>query len=86
VHTLADMMRFDRFAESAQDAAMRALEILQRFGHSQMDTEHVLLALLEQPGGVVPDLLGVMGRDAEALQHKVDKALSAKRRCLSRHG
>ncbi len=56
---------------------MRALEILQRFGHSQMDTEHVLLALLEQPGGVVPDLLGVMGRDAEALQHKVDKALSA---------
>ena len=47
------MMRFDRFTERAQDAAMRAYEILQRYQHSQVDTEHLFLALLEQPDGLV---------------------------------
>ena len=31
------MMRFDRFTERAQDAAVRAYEILQRYGHNQVD-------------------------------------------------
>ena len=51
------MMRFDRFTERAQDAAARAYEILQRYGHNQVDTEHLLLALLEQPEGVIPQIL-----------------------------
>jgi ATP-dependent Clp protease ATP-binding subunit ClpC len=44
-------MRFDRFTERAQDAAARAYEIVQRYGHTQVDTEHVFLALLEQHEG-----------------------------------
>ena len=40
------MMRFDRFTERAQDAIARTYEILQRYGHNQVDTEHILLALL----------------------------------------
>ena len=51
------MIRFDRFTERAQDAAARAYEILHRYGHSQVDTEHILLALLEQTDGVVPQIL-----------------------------
>ena len=42
-----NMIRFDRFTERAQDAATRAYEILQRYGHNQVDTEHILLALLD---------------------------------------
>jgi hypothetical protein len=38
------MMRFDRFTERAQEAAQRAAEIIQRYGHNQIDTEHILLA------------------------------------------
>ena len=34
------MMRFDRFTERAQEAAQRAAEIIQRYGHTQIDTEH----------------------------------------------
>ena len=45
------MMRFDRFTERAQDAASKAYDILQRYGHNQVDTEHLLLALLKQDGG-----------------------------------
>jgi len=43
------MMRFDRFTQRAQDSAMRAYEIMQRYGHTQVDVEHLFLALLEQP-------------------------------------
>ena len=45
------MMRFDRFTEGAQEAAQRAVEILQRYEQNQIDTEHFLLALLEKPEG-----------------------------------
>ena len=56
------MIRFDRFTERAQDAAARAYEILHRYGHSQVDTEHILLALLEQTDGVVPQILEKTGK------------------------
>jgi len=70
------MMRFDRFTERAQDAAMRAYEVLQRYGHSQVDTEHLLLALVEQPDGVIPDILGHMGIDLEHITERLDEELN----------
>jgi ATP-dependent Clp protease ATP-binding subunit ClpC len=44
------MIRFDRFTERA-DAAARAYEILQRYGHNQVDIDNISLALLEQNDG-----------------------------------
>ncbi|WP_349258537.1 ATP-dependent Clp protease ATP-binding subunit [Aggregatilinea sp.] len=70
-------MRFDRFTERAQDAAVRAYEILQRYGHNQVDTEHMLLALLEQPGGVIPQLLEKMAVDQDAMREQLDNVLKA---------
>ena len=69
------MMRFDRFTERAQDAAMRAYEVLQRYGHSQVDTEHMLLALIEQPEGVIPDILRYLSVDLEQISHRLDEEL-----------
>jgi len=66
------MMRFDRFSERAQDAAARAYEVMQRFGHNQVDTEHILLALLEQPGGSVPETLVTLGVNREVVANKVN--------------
>jgi ATP-dependent Clp protease ATP-binding subunit ClpC len=51
------MMRFDRFTEQAQEAARRAYEIMQRYGHSQVDVEHIFLAMLELPEGLVAEML-----------------------------
>ena len=51
------MMRFDKFSERAQDAAARAAEIIQRYGHNQIDSEHILLALIEQPQGFVTQII-----------------------------
>jgi ATP-dependent Clp protease ATP-binding subunit ClpC len=69
------MMRFDRFTERAQEAAQRAAEIIQRYGHNQIDTEHILLALIEQPQGVVPQILDLLKIDSAALTERLDYIL-----------
>ncbi|HNS52091.1 MAG TPA: AAA family ATPase [Anaerolineae bacterium] len=69
------MMRFDRFTERAQEAARGAYEVLQRYGHTQADTEHFLLALIEQPSGVVPELLKVLSADIETIGKRLDEEL-----------
>lgn len=69
------MMRFDRFTERAQEAAQRAAEIIQRYGHNQIDTEHLLLALIEQPQGVVPQILEILKVDPQILVDRLDYIL-----------
>jgi ATP-dependent Clp protease ATP-binding subunit ClpC len=69
------MMRFDRFTERAQEAAARSYEILQRYSHTQVDTEHLLLALLEQTDGVVHQLLERMGVDTHVMRSRLDEVL-----------
>jgi ATP-dependent Clp protease ATP-binding subunit ClpC len=69
------MMRFDRFTERAQEAAMRAYDVLQRYGHMQVDTEHLLLALSEQPEGVIPEILKQLGADIEVITRRLDEEL-----------
>jgi ATP-dependent Clp protease ATP-binding subunit ClpC len=69
------MMRFDRFTERAQEAAQRAAEIIQRYGHNQIDTEHILLALIEQPQGVISQLLEILNIDPENFKERLDYIL-----------
>ena len=69
-------MKSERFTERAQEALVRAQEILLRLQHTQMDTEHLLLALLEQPDGVIPQVLQRIGVDAAAIRARVEQLLS----------
>jgi ATP-dependent Clp protease ATP-binding subunit ClpC len=71
------MMRFDRFTERAQEAAQRAAEIIQRYGHNQIDTEHILMALIEQPGGAIPQILEKLNVNPQALSERLDATLRA---------
>jgi ATP-dependent Clp protease ATP-binding subunit ClpC len=69
------MMRFDRFTERAQDAASRSYDIMQRHGHSQVDVEHMFLALLEQPEGLIPEMLGRLGAPIETMKERLEDNL-----------
>jgi ATP-dependent Clp protease ATP-binding subunit ClpC len=69
------MIRFDRFTQSAQEVPQRAAEIMQRYSHHQMDTEHVLLALLEQPQGLVSQLLELLKVDTNGLSQELGDIL-----------
>ena len=70
-------MPFDRFTQKAQQAATRALEILHEYKHSQIDTEHIFLALLEQPEGAVPQLMADVGASADVIARKLEAILAA---------
>jgi len=63
-------MNIERFTEKAQAALASAQSIAQQQHHSELDAEHLLLALLEQAEGLVPELLRRVGADpAQVAQH-----------------
>ncbi|NUQ38563.1 MAG: AAA family ATPase [Caldilineales bacterium] len=68
-------MQFERYTERAQDVFMRAYEILNRFQHSQADTEHIFLALVEQADGTVRQLLGHLKINPEQVQRDLEEIL-----------
>jgi ATP-dependent Clp protease ATP-binding subunit ClpB len=62
--------------EALHDAQTKAL----RYGHPDVDGEHLLLALLEQPDGIVPRLLSQAGTDADQLRKSVEVDLERRPR------
>ena len=62
--------------EALHDAQTKAL----RYGHTEVDTAHLLLALLEQPEGLVPRLLARADVDTGALRTAVERALERRPR------
>jgi ATP-dependent Clp protease ATP-binding subunit ClpB len=67
--------------EALHDAQTKAL----RFGHTDVDAEHLLLALLEQPDGIAPRLLEQAGADPGRLRTALEAEL-AKRPSVSGPG
>ncbi|HRQ38127.1 MAG TPA: AAA family ATPase [Chloroflexota bacterium] len=68
-------MRFDKFTERAQNAAAMAYELVQQYGHTQVDTEHLFLALLRQGDGAVPQILSSLNIDIMSMQDRIDQEL-----------
>src|SRR5713226_5249447 len=64
-------IRFDKFTEKAQEAILSAQELLRSFQHAQMDSEHLLLALVEQADGIVPQVLSKVGVNVSALRGRL---------------
>jgi ATP-dependent Clp protease ATP-binding subunit ClpB len=62
--------------EALHDAQTKAL----RFGHQQVDGEHLLLALLDQAGGIVPRLLAQAGADPDKLRLELEAELERRPR------
>ena len=62
--------------EALHDAQTKAL----RYGHTEVDTAHLLLALLEQPEGLVTRLLARADVDTGALRTAVERALERRPR------
>ena len=69
-------MDMNRMTEKTQEALQSAQTITARFGHQQIDPEHLLLALLEQREGLVPRILTTMGVSAQEIQSSLEKHLA----------
>jgi ATP-dependent Clp protease ATP-binding subunit ClpC len=68
-------MQSNRFTQQAQEALQRSQELLGELRHNQLDTEHVFLALLQQPEGLTPKVLEKLGVDVELLRRRVRETL-----------
>ena len=70
-------MNIERYTSKTQEALLDAQNIAIGLGNSQVDSEHVHMALLQQKDGLIPKLLTYMEVNVEAikgdLQRELDK-------------
>src|SRR5258708_39443244 len=62
--------------EALHDAQTKAL----RYGHADVDGEHLLLSLIDQADGIVPRLLTLAGADPGQLHKELDAELARRPR------
>ncbi|MDQ2807072.1 MAG: AAA family ATPase [Chloroflexota bacterium] len=71
------------FTERAQEALRNAQEIVQQKRHSQLDVEHILLALLKPRDGLISKIIEKLNGDPRALARKLDDQLNSSPRLYS---
>jgi ATP-dependent Clp protease ATP-binding subunit ClpB len=74
------MMDPNRLTQKSQEALHDAQTKALRFGHTEVDSEHLLLALLDQAEGIVPPLLAQVGADPGRLHKALDAELERRPR------
>ena len=70
------VIRFDKLTIKAQEALQSAQEIAQKLNHQEVDCEHLLSALIEQPDGLVRPLLEKLGANPDAILRTLDDELN----------
>ena len=66
----------NKLTQKSQEALAEAQPIATRMGHNEVDGEHLLMALIDQPEGLVPRLLDQAGADTAALRADLERELN----------
>jgi ATP-dependent Clp protease ATP-binding subunit ClpB len=66
---------FNRFTEKMQDAVREAQSLAVQHGNQQIDVEHLLLALVNQEGGLVPSILNKADVNSDALRRRLEQEI-----------
>ena len=69
-------MDMNKLTQKSQEAVQQAQAIALRYGHQEVDGEHLLASLLAQDGGLFPRMLTRMQVDGDALKSEVEKELA----------
>src|SRR5580765_1936058 len=69
-------MNIQKYTEKAQEAIVGAQSLADREGHPEITPEHVLLTLVEQQGGIVPEILRKVNADPAAVAAAVRTELA----------
>ncbi|MCC5875996.1 MAG: ATP-dependent chaperone ClpB [Candidatus Sumerlaeia bacterium] len=73
-------MDFNKLTQKTQEALLEAQKFAVERGHPELDTAHLLHALLTQPEGIIPRLLRRMDVNTEGLVREVEKELDRRPR------
>ena len=68
-------MKLDKLTVKAQEALSSSQELAMAHHHAEVTPEHLLVALLEQDGGIVPRILGKLGADPRVVRADLDRVL-----------
>src|SRR5215218_2831114 len=69
-------MRLDKFTLRGQEAIQSAIELAERNQHQQVEPEHLLVAMLEQPEGIVRPILGKLGANVAVILNDTQAAVA----------
>src|SRR5919112_808954 len=69
-------MRLDKFTLRGQEAIQSAIELAERNNHQQVEPEHLLVAMLEQPEGIVRPVLGKLGANVAVILNDTQAAVA----------
>src|SRR5258705_6166586 len=69
-------MRLDKFTLRAQEAIQAAIEMAERNQNQQVEPEHLLAVMLEQPEGIVRPILGKLGVNVQVVLNDVQAAIA----------
>ncbi len=68
-------MDLNRLTEKAQEAVVAAQELARSHNHSQIEPEHLLLALVNQEGGIAPQILRKLEADPSVVRQRLEEEL-----------
>ncbi len=68
-------MNTNKFTEKGQEALLAAQKLAEESSHTQLEPEHLLLALVSQEGGVVPQVLAKLGVDHTLVRRQLEGEL-----------
>src|SRR5215813_6273877 len=69
-------MRLDRFTLRGQEAIQSAIELAERNQNQQVEPEHLLVTMLEQPEGIVRYILGKLGVNVTVVANDAQAAVA----------
>jgi len=69
-------MRLDKFTLRGQEAIQAGIELAERNQNQQVEPEHLLCAMLDQPEGIVRPLLGKLGANIQVIKNDCEAAVA----------
>jgi ATP-dependent Clp protease ATP-binding subunit ClpC len=76
----------ENYTDRAKDLMSDAQNVLRRYKHSQLDTEHLLIAMLEDNDGIVTKILGYLNTDISVVKRVIETNLASTSRTQSSGG
>jgi ATP-dependent Clp protease ATP-binding subunit ClpB len=75
---IKDFLQLDinRLTEKSRDAVIEAQSIATKLANNEVDSEHLLLALVQQKDGLLPRLLSRLNIEADVLSGKIEAELA----------
>ncbi len=68
-------MNIEKFTEKAQESILTTQRLAEEKHHPQMEVEHLLFALVNQDGGIVPSILEKLGVNVAEIKLKIESEL-----------